>query len=255
MNFDLFSIQSAIICVAYFAAGVIDSVCGGGGLITVPTLMAMGLPIHCIAGTNQCSAFVGNFASIYKYARSGNINFKSGIITAITAIIGGVLGARLNMLIPEKYLQIIMIVLMPVMALLVFVKKEFGEKDRSDSLSSGELFGFSCLIGFVVGAYQGFYGPGAGTLYLLAFSLLIRMDLVKSSGTSRFSSMFAGASAAFTYAFSGLVIWKVVIVATAFNLFGNYLGASLAITKGSKIIRPFLLSVMALLFVSLIYKM
>lgn len=251
MEFALLSWQSAAVCVAYFAAGIIDAVSGGGGLITVPALMALGIPAHYIAGTNQCSAVIGNFASIYKYVRSGNVHFRSGLITAVTAIIGGIIGAELNMIIPEKYLVIIMILLMPAMALLVLLKKDFGEEDRSESLSRAKQLLFSCAIGLLAGAYQGFYGPGAGMLYMLGFAVLVRLSLVKASGTARFASVFAGLSSSLTYALSGLVIWQIVVVATVFNFAGNYLGASLAVKKGAKVIRPILLFVMALLFVKL----
>ena len=252
MDFIFLSWQCAAICAAYFAAGVIDAICGGGGLITVPTLMSLGLPVHYIAGTNQCSALLGNFASIYKYGRNGSVQYRSAVVTAATAIIGGIIGARLNMIVPEKYLEIIIIILMPLIAVSIFLKKDFGRSDRSDMLNTARMFVLSCLIGLAVGAYQGFYGPGAGTFYMLAFAVLIKLDLVKASGNSRFVAAFAAISSSFTYALSGLVIWKIVIAATFFNILGNYLGASLAITKGSKIIRPVLFFVMALLFLKLI---
>lgn len=251
MDFALLSWQSAAVCAAYFAAGIVDAVSGGGGLITVPALMTLGIPTHYIAGTNQCSAVIGNLASIYKYGRSGNVHFRSGLVTAVTAIIGGIIGAKLNMIIPERYLMIIMILLMPAMALLVLLKKDFGEEDRSDTISGARRLLFACAIGLLAGAYQGFYGPGAGMLYMLGFAVLVRLSLVKASGTARFSTIFAGISSSLTYAFSGLVIWQIVVVATVFNFVGNYLGASLAVKKGARVIRPVLLFVMALLFVKL----
>lgn len=255
MEFAFFSWQSVAVCAAYFAAGIIDAISGGGGLITVPALMTLGIPAHYIAGTNQCSALMGNLASIYKYARTGNVHFRSGIITAVTAIIGGIIGAELNMIIPEKYLETVMILLMPLIALMVFLKKDFGEDDRSATLSAFRLFMRAALIGLFAGAYQGFYGPGAGMIYMLALALLIRLNLVKASGTARFVSAFACMSASLTYAVSGLVIWRIVIVATVFNIAGNYLGANLAIKKGAKLIRPVLLLVLALLFIKLALKL
>lgn len=254
MTFSIISWQSAIICAAYFAAGLIDSICGGGGLVTVPALMALGVPVHSIAGTNQCSALLGNFASIYKYLRSGSIRFKPGLIAALTAIPGGIIGAKLNIFIPEQYLKIIMIVLMPAISLLLLFKKDFGNEDQSDSVSSGKVIAYSALIGIACGAYQGFYGPGSGMLYMLGFALLIRLDLVCASGTAKIATLFAAISSSVTYAFSGLVFWQIALIATAFNITGNYLGAHLAITNGARIIRPFLFFVIALLFITLLVR-
>lgn len=254
MNFVFFSWQSAMICAAYFAAGIIDSVCGGGGLLTIPALITAGVPVHCIAGTNQWSALAGNVTSIYKYGKSGNVSFNSGIIAAVAAILGGFAGAELNIIIPAKYLKTVMIALIPVMAVLIMVKKDFGKDDRSQDMPRAKLIIYSCLTGLAVGAYQGFYGPGAGTLYMLAFAFLIKLNLVKASGTARFTSLFAAISSSITYAFSGFVTWRIVLVATVFNTVGNYIGAGLAIKNGAKIIRPLLFAVIALLFITIIIE-
>lgn len=243
-----------MICAAYFAAGIIDSVCGGGGLITVPVLMATGVPAHCIAGTNQCSTPVGSIAAICRYLREGKLRIKPGIIAALAAIPGGALGAKLNMFIPEQYLYAIMTALMPVIAVLLLLKKSFGAHDRSDTLSPAATVLYSGLTGLIVGAYQGFYGPGAGMLYMLAFALLVRLELVCASGTAKLATLFAAISSSVTYALSGLVLWQIVIAATVFNTLGSYIGAGLALKKGAGIIRPFVLCVTALLFITLIVK-
>ena len=253
MDIALISWQSALICAAYFSAGLIDSISGGGGLITIPALMSLGLPVHFIAGTNQCSAVTGNVFSFLSYARSGKVHFRSGIVAGITAVVGAALGAKLNMIVPENVLRIIMIALIPVMALAVLLNKKLGETDRSDTLTVVRTFLYSCCIGLGVGAYQGFYGPGAGTLFMLAFAVIIKLDLVKASGTAKLVSLFAAVSSAVTYAVSGLVIWRVALIATAFSIAGNCIGSALAIKNGAKTIRPFLIGVIALLFLKLVF--
>lgn len=254
MSFAILSWQGAAICAVYFTVGIIDSVCGGGGLIAVPALMALGIPVHCITGTNQCSTVPGCLVSIYKYAKSGNVHFRAGIIAALTAILGGIIGAELNMIISEKYLEIIMIALIPLVALMIFLKKDFGENDFSDCLSKPKLVLCSCLVGFVVGAYQGFYGPGAGMLYVLAFTLLIKLNLVRASGTAKIASLTAALSSSVTYALSGLVIWRIALLGMLFFGLGSYVGSSLAVKNGVKIIRPILLGVIVLLFIKLVFK-
>ena len=251
MEFAFISWQSALVAASFFAAGLIDSISGGGGLITVPAFMAMGMPVHCIAGTNQCAAAIGNFASMYKYFRSGKMHIRSGLITGVTAIAGGILGAKLNMLLPEKYLQIIMLVLMPFMALTLIVKKDMGTEDKSDTLTVDMVFLRAAIMGLAIGAYQGFYGPGAGTLYMLGFAVLMRLDLVKASGTAKLATAFGAISCTVTYALSGYILWKVVLVAAVFDILGNWLGAGLAIKNGAKTIKPVLIAIMVLLFVKI----
>ena len=225
----------------------------GGGLITMPALMSLGVPVHLIAGINQCSAVIGNISSFLSYAHSGKVHFRSGLIAGITAVVGASLGAKLNMIVPENLLRIIMIALIPVMALVVLLNKKLGETDRSDTLSAARIFIFSCCIGLGVGAYQGFYGAGAGTLFIIAFAVIMRLDLIKASGTAKLVSMCAAISSALTYAVSGLVIWRVALIATAFSIAGNCIGSALAIKNGAKTIRPFMIGVIALLFLKLVF--
>ena len=95
MNVDLFSFQALLCCLAFFFAGIVDSITGGGGLITIPVMLATGIPVHYITGTNQCSAWIGSGVASYKFVRSGNIHLRSVFITLPFAIIGSYLGAVL----------------------------------------------------------------------------------------------------------------------------------------------------------------
>ena len=101
MSVDLFSLQALLCCLAFFFAGIVDSVTGGGGLITIPVMLAVGIPVHYITGTNQCSAWIGSGVSAYKFVRSGNIHLKSALVTLPFAVIGSYIGARLNLIVPE----------------------------------------------------------------------------------------------------------------------------------------------------------
>ena len=254
MSFEFLSLKCLLVCTAYLAAGIIDAVCGGGGLITVPALVAIGVPAHLAVGTNQCSALPGGLASLFIFAKNRKIAYGSGIIAAAAAILGGMLGARLNLLIPEIYLKRVMTVLTPLLALLLFMKKDAGEDDLSGSIPKVRAAILSAVIGLTVGTYQGFYGPGAGTLYVLAFAFIIKLGLIKASGTAKLATFFASVSSSVTYAFSDVVLWRIVPVATAFYILGSYFGARLALKNGAKLIRPFMLLVIGALFITLIVK-
>ena len=116
MNVDLFSLQALLCCLAFFFAGIVDSITGGGGLITIPVMLATGIPVHYITGTNQCSAWIGSGVASYKFVRSGNIHLRSVFITLPFAIIGSYIGARLNLIVPDRYLKVFMLVTIPIIA-------------------------------------------------------------------------------------------------------------------------------------------
>ena len=252
MSIDLISIQGLSCCLAFFFAGIVDSISGGGGLITIPVMLAAGIPVHYITGTNQCSSWIGTGVAAYKYVRSGNIHLKSAIITLPFAIIGSYTGARLNLMVPDHYLKIFMLVTVPIIAVFVFANKRLGEDDHVDEKSTLYVAIWSAIIGLVLGGYQGFYGPGAGMFFMLAYAALLKLNLVKATGNTRFVVAIASITSVFTYAASNAVILNLAIAATVFNIAGSYLGASLAIRNGAKIIRPIMFFIVALLIVKLI---
>ena len=132
MSVDLFSLQALLCCLAFFFAGIVDSVTGGGGLITIPVMLAVGIPVHYITGTNQCSAWIGSGVSAYKFVRSGNIHLKSALVTLPFAVIGSYIGARLNLIVPDRGLKIFMLVTTPVLTALLLVNRHLGEEDHAD---------------------------------------------------------------------------------------------------------------------------
>lgn len=252
---ELISGQGAICCLAFFFAGVVDSICGGGGLITIPAMLAAGIPVRFITGTNQCAAWAGTGVAAFEYVKSGNVHMRSALITLPFAVTGALLGAKLNLMVPDHYLKVFMLVSVPVIAFFVFTNKKLGEEDHYDENSSASVIVFSALIGFVLGGYQGFYGPGCGMFFMLAYAVFLKMSLVRATGDTRFVIVISSAVSVLIYAFSGAVLWKLAFAATIFNIAGSYLGARLAIRNGSKVIRPIMIVVVILLMIKLVFDM
>ncbi len=255
MSVDLFSLKSLLCCLAFFFAGIIDSVCGGGGLITVPTMLAVGIPVHYITGTNQCSAWVGTGVAAYDYVKSGNIHLRSALITLPFSMLGSFLGAKLNLMIPEQYLKMFMIISIPIISIFLFSNKKLGDVDRVEEKSALSVAVWSAALGFILGGYQGFYGPGGGLFYMLAYAACLKLSLVRATGNTRFVVAIASITSVLTYALSGMVIWNLALAATAFNIVGSHLGAMIAIKNGSRVIRPMMFCVIVLLFAKLISDM
>ena len=253
MNIELISFQTLLCCLAFFFAGIVDSITGGGGLITIPAMLAVGIPVRFITGTNQCSAWIGSGVAAFKYMRSGNIHLKSALITLPFAVIGSYLGARLNLIVPVRYLKVFMLITVPVIAVFLFANKNLGDEDHVDERSEVSIVFWSAAIGLVLGGYQGFYGPGAGLFFMLAYAAFLKLNLVKATGNTRFVIAVASIISVSTYASSGTVLWGLAMAATVFNIAGSWLGAALAIKKGAEIIRPIMICVVVLLIIKLIF--
>ncbi len=241
----------SVIAGSFFLAGIIDAVSGGGGLLTLPVFMLLGFPPHLIAGTNQCSCCAGSLISLGRFAKNGHIYWKTAAIAAPVSLLGSILGAKLNLIVPERYLQIIMIILIPIAAVVLLLNRNFGLENHADELTRRQQVGVALFIGLVWGAYTGFYGAGGGTFILLSFALLNKLDLVTASGNTKVCSSVASVTAAVTYALSGAVVWQVVLPAALLNILGNYIGAGLALHKGAKVIRPMFFAVLLMLLLRL----
>ena len=255
MNVDLFSFQALLCCLAFFFAGIVDSITGGGGLITIPVMLATGIPVHYITGTNQCSAWIGSGVASYKFVRSGNIHLRSVFITLPFAIIGSYIGARLNLIVPDRYLKVFMLVTIPIIAVFIFSNKQLGEEDHSDEQSTMAIVLWSVFIGLVLGGYQGFYGPGSGLFFMLAYAACLKLDLVKATGNTRFVIAIASIASVFAYTSSGNVLWNLSIILNVFYIIGSYLGAVLVIRNGARIIRPIMICVVGLLIIKIVFDM
>lgn len=255
MLFPLLGATSLVIYAAFFTAGIVDAVCGGGGLITVPTMMFMGFPSAMIFGTNQSSAVVGAIVSMVRYGKSGHIHWKTALLAAPTSFFGAMLGARLNMLMPIRWLQMIMLVVIPVIGILVFMKRDFGSENHNEELSSFQQILYPVMIGLLCGAYQGFYGAGSGMFFMFSFAVLTKLDLILASGTTKVAAFISIATGAMTYAFAGNVFWPFVLPATICYMVGSYIGAGLAMKKGAKLIRPLFAVLLVVLMIRLVIEL
>lgn len=252
MELTVFSIAGLLLCLGSVFAGLLDAVAGGGGLVTLPIFLAVGFPVHSITGTSQASTLPGGVITVVKFALEGKVHWGCAIPTMLFALAGAAVGARLNIFLPEDVLKSVMVVLIPIVAVATLLKHDFGIVDRSDELSRTRLLATSAAIGLVLGAYQGFYGAGSGTFFLVALAVFDRLDLVRASGTCKPILVGASVSATVTYVAQGLVRWDFVLALMLFNSLGSYIGAHIALKRGARVIRPVFYGVLVLLFVKLI---
>lgn len=242
-----------VVCPLVFLGGLIDAVAGGGGLITLPAYLLAGLPAHLASGTNKCGNAFGTFFSTGRFLKRGDVHLPSAIAGAAGALVGAWIGTRLNLIVPEQILYYIMLAVVPVMAVFLVLKRDFGQEDRSQELGRLQLLAMALGIGLVIGGYDGFFGPGAGTFLILAFTGLCRFDLLTASGNTKVANSASNLASLVTFALAGKVLWSVGIPAALCGIAGNYIGSGLALKAGAKVIRPMFFVVLALLLARLVY--
>lgn len=240
-----------IVCPLVFLAGFIDSVAGGGGLISLPAYYLAGLNPTLAAGTNKLSAGVGTMASAWRYIRGGKVNWRVGLLAAAGAFPGSWLGAWLLQRIPADTVRVMMIFAIPLVALVVLRRK--GGLEGQRRIPEAFDTPASIAIGACIGFYDGLVGPGTGTFLILCFTLLMGMESVLASGTAKLVNLTSNVAALFSLLLSGNVIFALGLPAALCGMAGNWLGAGLTIKRGAGMIRRVLLIVLALLLAKMVY--
>lgn len=240
-----------VVCPLVFLAGFVDSIAGGGGLITLPAYLMVGLPTHVAAGTNKVVASCGTMVSSASYIKSGKVLFRIAIPTALCALAGSAIATRLATGIPDATLKILLLLALPAVAVFLAVKKDFGkdgDRPQKEMSRRRELL-TACAIGVVMGLYDGFIGPGTGTFLMMLITAFLGLDLLISSGCAKIANLASNVASATVWAVSGNVMWRIVVPAAICNMLGNYCGARFAIKGGSKRVRGMIFVVLALLFI------
>lgn len=243
-----------IVCPLVFLAGFVDSVAGGGGVISLPAYLLAGLPVKLAAGTNKLANGCGTAMSVFKYAKSGKIAWICAIPAGIACLIGAAGGSSLAVHLPDNVLHIIILAALPVAAVILMLIRHKTDEDEK-SLSNTKTVLYSALIGLVIGVYDGLIGPGTGTFLTIAFSLILGFGLLKSAGCARVANLASNIASLIVYLLNGSVLFSVGIPAILCSMLGNWLGARFAIKGGSKKIRLIMFFVLGLLFIKTVLQL
>ena len=241
-----------IVCPLVFLGGFVDAIAGGGGLISLPAYLIAGLPVHMSIGTNKLSAAMGTTLTTVKFWRQGYIRLRLCLPCAAFALAGSAAGANLAMLVDDYVFRIILLAVLPLTAIYVFRSKSLDAGGR-EPLSPGRTTAVACAVALVIGVYDGFYGPGTGTFLLLLLTGLGRMSLGDAAGTTKAINLSTNVAALATYLINGQVLLPLGLAAGLFGIAGNYLGARSFTDKGARIVRPLIVTVLAVFFVKIIY--
>ncbi|MBF0209852.1 MAG: TSUP family transporter [Desulfamplus sp.] len=236
--------------IAGLGAGLVDSIAGGGGLISVPALLFAGLSPQLALGTNKLQGTFGSFAAAYNYIKKGQASLKDAGKGVIFTFIGAIIGAwSVQQLNPDFIKPLIPILLIIVFFYTLFSKK-LGYEDQSPKLTWSI---FWLIFGVTLGFYDGFFGPGVGSFWAVAIIYFLGFNMTKASGYTKIMNFVSNIVALAMFIIGGNVYYKVGFVMAAGQTIGAIIGSGLAIKKGVAFIRPVFLAVIFLTILRLAY--
>lgn len=225
---------------AAFFAGFVDSIAGGGGLVTVPSMLIVGIPPLQTLGTNKVQSVFGSASATIAYARKGHVQLKEQLPMALMAAVGGCLGAALATIVPGELLRIVMPVLLIVIALYFAFKPNLDDLDRHRRMSP---FLFGLTVVPLIGFYDGVFGPGTGSFLMLSFVTLAGFGLLKATAHTKLLNLGSNIGALIVFTSYGATLWKIGLLMGVGQFLGAQAGSRLAMRSGAKIIKPLLVVV------------
>ena len=250
-------INLLFVCPLLFLAGLIDGISGGGGIISLPAYLMTGMPLNMAYGCNKMQSFLGTSASLFKYARSGLVDLRPALIACVTAIVGSMVSTKIMFVLPDDVKKIIIVAAMAFIIVLTLLVSRFHLENRELrklplSLASVLL----CLVcGLLLGLYDGFFGPGCGTVALMLFSVIFGYDMRVATGNGKVIIVVSNLIALVSYIAKGSILYEIAIPASIANILGSYLGAYLAVRNGKRLVKWILYLVIAVLIMQAILKL
>ena len=245
------SITLLIVCPLVFLSGLVDSIAGGGGLISLPAYLIAGLPAHQALGTNKLSSAIGTAVATFRLARNGYVRARLALPAVVGALAGSAIGAKLALFTPEGIFQILLIGALPVVAVALMRKPDL-QPDASKVISPAKQLAIVGAISLSIGCYDGFYGPGTGTFMLLAFVAFANLDVRVAAGEKQCANLASNVAALMMFLSAGVVNIQLGLIAAVFGMAGNYIGSGLVMRDGSKVIRPLIIGVLVILFIKVV---
>ena len=243
--------QLVFLCPTLFVAGIIDGISGGGGMIALPAYMIAGLPVTIAYGCNKLQSCLGTCASLGRYAKGGFFDLKAAGPAALMAAGGSWLATQLMLILDDGTKKMVIVDAMAfVIGLTILsgcIKIDAFDRKRID-FSVKNLIICMC-IGFCMGIYDGLFGPGGGTIAILLFALILKLDLRVGGGNGKLIVVVANLASVIAYMMRGKVLYAIALPCAAFNIAGSYLGASVAAKKGAGFVKYISWAVMGMVLI------
>lgn len=214
-----------LVCPFLFLAGFVDSIAGGGGLVSMPIYLLAGLPPHTAVATNKLSSTCGTALTTVRFVKNKLINLKLAVPSVIAAVAGSSLGARISLSISETVLRNIIICVLPVAAFFVLNKKMFSGEGKKAAAVTKRTVTVSMISAFLIGVYDGLYGPGTGSFLIIAFTVFAHLTVEAANAQAKAINLTTNVTALVLFLISGKVLVPLGLAAAACNMAGNYVGS------------------------------
>jgi uncharacterized membrane protein YfcA len=231
-------------------AGFVDSIAGGGGLITLPVLLSLGMTPQQALGTNKLQATFGSGSAAWHYAAAQTVPLKDCILGFLLSMGGAVLGTLVVQHVDPSFLKRAIPILLFAVAIYTLLKPRLGETDLHPRM---QRVWFDAIFGLMIGFYDGFFGPGTGTFWTMAFMLGLGFNLTKATGYTKVMNFGSNLSSLAFFLASGSVLFVAGLTMGLGQLIGAQIGARMVTRRGTKFIRPIFISVVLVLTLKLLY--
>jgi uncharacterized membrane protein YfcA len=243
--------QLGIMFATGLVAGFVDSIAGGGGLITIPVLLSFGLAPQDALGTNKLQATFGSGSAAWHYAAAGTVPLGDCIRGFIICFIGAALGTLAVQRVDPSFLRRAIPVLLICVAMYTILKPKLGEQDLHPRMSRSS---FDLLFGLVIGFYDGFFGPGTGTFWTMAYMLWLGFNMTRATGYTKVMNFSSNLSSLLFFFIGGNVLLVPGLVMGVGQLLGARIGARMVVAKGTRFIRPIFLTMVLAITGKMLYE-
>lgn len=238
---------------AAFVAGFIDSMVGGGGVITLPALIAAGVPPHAAIATNKVAGTGASSMATWQYARHGLLRKRLAWSLFPVAIAMGALGAAVVLRIPENAVLAMIATVIVAMVAYVLLRPRFGLDDRFEPPDTWTLAAFVSYVALVA-FYDGILGPGTGTLLLFGIVAILGMRVLPAAAHGRVYNLGSNLGALGFFALAGPILWRVGLPMMAATMAGAYVGSRSGIKHGDRWVRPLFVAIAGLLLLHMLWR-
>ena len=239
-----------VLFVIGLVTGTVDAIAGGGGLISLPTLLAFGLPAPLALGTAKLQGVFGTGSATWSYARRGAVDPRECRLGFVLTALGALGGAFALRRLDPQFLGALIPWLLGAIVVYMIFRPQLGETSRHHRM---ETIPFYLLFGLGLGFYDGFFGPGVGSFWTIAFVTVLGHDFVRAAGHTKVMNFASNLAALALFAAAGTVMWLPGLAMGAGQLIGGRFGAHLAMTRGARFVRPIFLVMATLVALKLIY--
>ena len=247
-------INIVFLCLAGFFAAMVDSIAGGGGIISLPAYLLAGVPPHIALGTNKFSSTAGSFTSSLKFIKSGKVNFSIIKYLIPFTLLGSALGVNTVLKLDQKYLSTLVLVLIVFVGFYTLFSKNIGVNDNPEPKTYSRLF-IGILLAFSLGFYDGFFGPGTGSFLIFGMIHIFGFSFIKASGNAKVLNFVSNISALIMFAFKGQIYYLVGLPVAICMIAGAQVGTHLALRNGAKLIKPIFVTMSLAVAVKLLIQM